>query len=91
MASGAVPPHHWRSAADPEMSNIGKISTLKRVVIVLPKAFGVNGWVLSVADRLAAAGALVLKMQLLQERHQGSICPIRTRIWIWKSTEPTTA
>ena len=44
-------------------------------------AFGVNGSVHSVAVRLAAAGPLALKMQLLQKRRLGLICPFGIRIW----------
>ena len=40
------------------------ISTLKRVYIVLPEVFGVNGWVRSVADRLAAEGIPALALPL---------------------------
>ena len=41
-----------------------------------------NGTVCSVADRLAAAvGVLALKMQLLQKRRLGLICPFWIRIW----------
>ena len=64
---------------------MGDISTQKCVIIVLAEVFGVNAWVLSVVDRLAAAGVPAEAMQLLQERHQGLICLIRTRIWIWQS------
>jgi dienelactone hydrolase len=45
-------------------------------------AFGANGSVRRVADRLAAAaGLLALKMQLLQKRRLGLICPFWIRIW----------
>ena len=46
------------------------------------EAFGMNGSVCSVADLLAAAvGVLALKMQLLQKRRLGLICPFWIRIW----------
>ena len=57
------------------------ISTQKRVIIVLVEVFGVNAWVRSVVDRLAAAGVPAGSMQLLQERRLGSNCLIRTRVW----------
>ena len=63
------------------------ISTQKRVIIVLVEVFGVNAWVRSVVDWLAAAGVPAEAMHLLQERHQGLICPIRTRIWIWQRVD----
>ena len=42
----------------------GGISTPNRVVIVLPEVFGVNAWVRSVADRLAADGIPALAIPL---------------------------
>ena len=53
---------------------------------MLPHAFGVNGSVHSVAALLAAAALLALKMQLLQKRRLGLICPIWIRIW--RSVDP---
>ena len=47
-----------------------------------------NGSVCSVADLLAAAvGVLALKMQLLQKRRLGLICPFW--IGIWRSVDAT--
>ena len=50
-------PSHWRH-------DINKISTANRVYIVLPEVFGVNAWVRSVADRLAAQGIPALAVPL---------------------------
>ena len=44
--------------------DIDKILLLKRVYIVLPEVFGVNAWVRSVADRLAAQGIPALAVPL---------------------------
>ena len=80
LTSGAVPLHcYWTSAAS-TVNDIGDIQYQYRVFIVPLEVFDVNGSLRSVADRLAAA-VLALKMQLLQKRRLGLICPIRTRIW----------
>jgi carboxymethylenebutenolidase len=50
-------PTHWRH-------DINKISTSNRAYIVLPEVFGVNAWVRSVADRLAAQGIPALAIPL---------------------------
>ena len=85
LPSGDVPLRCWWSPTMSGLDDMGDISTQKCVIIVLAEVFGVNAWVLSVVDRLAAAGVPAEAMQLLQERHQGLICLIRTRIWIWQS------
>ena len=51
--------------------DIGDISNQKRVIIVLPEVFGVNGWVRSIADRLAAAGVPALAMPLFARTAPG--------------------
>ena len=53
----------WSTPAD-ERHEKGEISTPNRVVIVLPEVFGVNAWVRSVADRLAADGVPALAIPL---------------------------
>ena len=45
-------------------NDIDSKSSLKRVYIVLPEVFGVNAWVRSVADRLAAHGYPALAVPL---------------------------
>ena len=60
LSSGAVPLRCWWSPAASRLDDKGNISTQNRVVIVLPEAFGVNGWVRSVFDRLAAVPRLDL-------------------------------
>ena len=80
LTSGAVPLRCWRSPVAPDLGDMDNISTQKRVVIVLSDVFGVNAWARSVVDPLAAVGLPAQAMQLLQERHQGLICRIRTRI-----------
>ena len=57
LSSGAVPLRCWWSPTASGLDDIGYISNQKRVVLVLTEVSGVNGWVRSVADRLAAAGA----------------------------------
>ena len=64
LTTGAVPLRCWWSPTIAALDNMADISPQKRVVIVLPEAFGVNGWVCSVADRLAAAGVPALAMPL---------------------------
>ena len=71
LASGAVPLRCWRSPAILKLDDIGDISAQKRVVIVLPEVFGVNGWVRSVADRLAAAGVPALALPLFARTAPG--------------------
>ena len=56
LTSGAVPLRCWWSPTASGLDDIGNMSTQKRVVIVQPEVFGLNGWVRSVVDRLAAAG-----------------------------------
>ena len=46
----------WWAEPDIAVNDIGSKSSINRVYIVLPEVFGVNGWVRSVADRLAAHG-----------------------------------
>ena len=54
----------WWSPSRQDGRDIGDISFQKRVYIVLPEVFGVNGWVRSVADRLAAQGIPALALPL---------------------------
>ena len=53
------------------LDDIGDISNQKRVIIVLPEVFGLNGWVRSIADRLAAAGVPALAMPLFARTAPG--------------------
>ena len=53
----------WSAPADWE-HDITNISLINRVYIVLPEVFGVNDWVRSVADRLAAQGIPALAVPL---------------------------
>ena len=55
--SGAVPLRCWWARP------VGQAP--RAVVIVLPEVFGVNGWVRSVADRLAAAGCGALALNTM--------------------------
>ena len=78
---GTVPlSSRWPPVAS-GLNDMDHISYQKRVFIVFHEVFGVNAYVRSVADRLAAAGVSAEAMQLLQERHQVLICFIWTRIW----------
>ena len=82
LTSGAVPLHCCWTPVTANLCDMGDISIKYRVFIVLSEFYGSNGWVRRVADRLAAAaGLLALKMQLLQKRRLGLICPIWIRIW----------
>ena len=80
LTLAAVPLRCWRSPTASNLDDIGDIFTQLCVDIVLPEVSGVNGWVRSVVNRLAASGVPARSMQLLQERRLGSICPIWTRI-----------
>ena len=74
LTLGAVPLSSRRPPVASGLNDMDHISYQKRVFIVFHEVFGVNAYVRSVADRLAA-------MHLLQERRLGSICLIRTRVW----------
>ena len=56
LVGGAVPLRCWWVEPKINANDIASHSNLKRVYIVLPEVFGVNAWVRSVADRLAAQG-----------------------------------
>ena len=71
LTSGAVPLRCWWSPVASGLSDIGDIYTQERVFIVLPEVFGVNGWVCSVADRLAAAGGPALALPLFARTAPG--------------------
>jgi len=54
----------WWSADGASLGDIESISGINRVYIVLPEVFGLNAWVRSVADRLAAQGLPALALPL---------------------------
>ena len=54
----------WWAEPDIVVNDIESKSSINRVYIVLPEVFGVNGWVRSVADRLAAHGHPALAVPL---------------------------
>ena len=64
VANGPLPLRCWWSAPASWRHDINKISFANRVYIVLPEVFGVNAWVRSVADRLAAQGIPALAVPL---------------------------
>ena len=64
VANGPLLLRCWWSAPADVRHDINKISTANRVYIVLPEVFGVNAWVRSVADRLAAQGIPALAVPL---------------------------
>ena len=64
VANGPLPLRCWWSRPAEQRHDIASISTVKRVYIVLPEVFGVNDWVRSVADRLAAQGIPALAVPL---------------------------
>ena len=64
LANGVVPLRCWWASPQAKTNNIGTKSLSKRVYIVLPEVFGVNAWVRSVADRLAAQGYPALALPL---------------------------
>jgi len=65
-----VPLRCWWALPSPPAAETGQWhenvteKARNRAVIVLPEVFGVNGWVRSVADRIAAAGVPALAMPL---------------------------
>ena len=64
VANGPLPLRCWWSAPAGCRHDIKQISLANRVYIVLPEVFGVNAWVRSVADRLAAQGIPALAVPL---------------------------
>ena len=54
----------WAEPAQDGMNDIELKSLINRVYIVLPEVFGLNAWVRSVADRLAAQGYPALAVPL---------------------------
>ena len=54
----------WWSVDDASLNDIDPILGINRVYIVLPEVFGLNAWVRSVADRLAAQGLPALALPL---------------------------
>lgn len=64
LDNGPVPLRCWWAKPAPIKHDIESISTQKRVVIVLPEVFGLNGWVRSVADRFAQQGVPALAIPL---------------------------
>ena len=64
LANGVVPLHCWWAPSQVSANDIDAKSLIKRVYIVLPEVFGVNAWVRSVADRLAAHGHPALALPL---------------------------
>ena len=54
LDNGAVPLRCWWAPPLINADDIDSESFIDRAYIVLPEVFGVNSWVRSVADRLAA-------------------------------------
>ena len=64
LANGVVPLRCWWAPLQVNTNDIALKSLSNRVYIVLPEVFGVNAWLRSVADRLAANGHPVLALPL---------------------------
>ena len=64
VANGPLPLRCWWSPPAGCRHDIDNISNGNRAYIVLPEVFGVNAWVRSVADRLAAQGIPALAVPL---------------------------
>ena len=64
VANGPLTLRCWWSTPAEARHDNDSISSLERVYIVLPEVFGVNAWVRSVADRLAAQGIPALAVPL---------------------------
>ena len=64
LANGDVPLRCWWAELQADANDIDWKSVPNRAYIVLPEVFGVNAWVRSVADRLAAQGYPALAVPL---------------------------
>ena len=64
VLNGVVDLRCWWAKPEKTVSDIESKSIINRVYIVLPEVFGVNAWVRSVADRLAAHGHPALAVPL---------------------------
>ena len=64
LANGGVPLRCWWAKSEVDANDIEAKSLINRVYVVLPEVFGVNAWVRSVADRLAAQGHPALAVPL---------------------------
>ncbi|MCB4421436.1 dienelactone hydrolase family protein [Synechococcus sp. HB1133] len=64
LTNGDVPLRCWWAEPQQGANDIEPKSLINRVYIVLPEVFGVNAWVRSVADRLAAHGVPALAVPL---------------------------
>nr|WP_255445679.1 dienelactone hydrolase family protein [Synechococcus sp. A15-62] len=64
VRNGSVCLRCWWAEPQRSANDIVSNLSLERVYIVLPEVFGVNGWVRSVADRLAAHGHPALAVPL---------------------------
>ena len=64
LTNGDVPLSCWWAEPSDQVNDIVSKPMSNRVYIVLPEVFGVNGWVRSVADRLAVHGYPALAVPL---------------------------
>ena len=64
VLNGPVRLRCWWAESQAEANDIEQKSCINRIYIVLPEVFGVNAWVRSVADRLAAQGYPALAVPL---------------------------
>ena len=71
LANGAVPLRCWWAEPEAIGNDIESKSLRNRAYIVLPEVFGVNAWVRSVADRLAAHGHPALAVPLFARTAPG--------------------
>ena len=71
VLNGSVCLRCWWAEPQRIANDIDSVSPLKRAYIVLPEVFGVNAWVRSVADRLAANGYPALAVPLFARTAPG--------------------
>ena len=64
LANGVLPLRCWWAPPQEDANDIASKSIIKRFYIVLPEVFGVNAWVRSLVDRLAAQGYPALAVPL---------------------------
>ena len=79
VLDGPVSLRCWWAEPQADANKIEFKSLPNRVYIVLPEVFGVNAWVRSVADRLAAQGYPALAVLLFSRT---------ALIWSWPTTPP---
>ena len=82
ILNGPVSLRCWWAKRKAGLSDIASKSSINRVYIVLPEVFGVNAWVRSVADRLAAHGHPALAVPLFARTAPDLELATKRPIWL---------